>query len=50
MSIGRIALGTTVEQVCHSHWVDIWLPKDASVSNLVKGEVDVDPGTHGNVV
>ena len=29
--------------------VDIWLPKDASTWNLVRGEEDVDPGTHRNV-
>ena len=30
--------------------VAIWLlPKDASTCNLVRGEEDVDPGTHGNV-
>ena len=27
----------------------IWLPKDTSARNLVIGEEDVDPGTHGNV-
>ena len=29
--------------------VGIWLPKDASTSNLVRGEEAVEPVAHGNV-
>ena len=29
--------------------VGIWLPKECSTRNLLRGEEDRDPGTHGNV-
>ena len=46
---GRHALATEVKQVVTLTGVAIWLlPKDASASNLVRGEEDMDPGTHGN--